>query len=301
MKLDREARSQLRRDARRKLLSYVVTILGGLSVLVVMIPLASVIYTAAVRGGSLLLNPALYTSLPPLPGCTSISCQSVGIGPAIQGTLLLLGLSGAISTAIGVAAAIFASEYRTYGLGRAISFTADVLTGVPSIIMGVFIYSYFALYDPALAFSAWTGTLALSVLMIPIVIRTTEEALRTVPNALREAALALGMPKWKATLRVVLVTALPGIVTGVLLSLMRAAGEAAPLLFTAFGSRNFFTGMNQPVAALPLLIFSFAESSFGNWIRLAWAATLLLILLVLAANVLSRLSLQRMVRRMGGR
>jgi phosphate transport system permease protein len=288
------------RDARRKLLSYVVTVLGGLAVVVVMIPLASVIYTAAVRGGSLLLNPGFYTSVQPLP-CSPISCQSVGIGPAIQGTLLLLGLSGAISTVVGVGAAIFASEYRTYGLGRAISFTADVLTGVPSIIMGVFIYSYFVLYDPTLAFSAWTGTLALSVLMIPIVIRTTEEALHTVPNALREAALALGMPKWRATVRVVLATALPGVVTGVLLALMRAAGEAAPLLFTAFGARNFFTSMNQPIAALPLLIFEFAESSFGNWIRLAWAATLLLILLVLAANVLSRLSLRRMVRRMGGR
>jgi phosphate transport system permease protein len=288
------------RLARRKIFSHVVTVLGGLAVLVVLIPLASVIYTAASRGGSLLLNPAFYVKLPPLP-CSTIACQTVGIGPAIQGTLILLGLSGAISTAIGVSAAIFASEYRTHGLGQAISFTADVLTGVPSIIMGVFIYSYFALYDPRLAFSALTGTLALSILMIPIVIRTTEEALRTVPNSLREAALALGMSKWRTTVRIVLATAFPGILTGILLAIMRAAGEAAPLLFTAFGSRLFFSGVNHPVAALPLLIFEFAESSYSNWIAVAWGATLFLIILVLAANVLSRLSIQRMVRRMGGR
>lgn len=288
------------RLTRRKLFSHAITVLSGAAVVVVLIPLASVIYTAAIRGGSLLFNPAFYTSTNPLP-CSSISCTTVGIGPDIQGTLLLLGLAGAISTLVGVSAAVFASEYRSRGLGRAISFTADVLTGVPSIIMGVFIYSYFVLYYPTLAFSALTGTLALSILMIPIVVRTTEEALHTVPNSLREAALALGVPKWRATLRVVLPTALPGVLTGILLALMRAAGEAAPLLFTAFGSRLYFTGLNHPVAALPLLIFQFAESPYSNWLKVAWGATLFLIILVLTANVLSRLSIERMVRRMGGR
>jgi len=288
------------RDSRRKAFSHAITVLGGLSVLVVLIPLASVLYTAAVRGGAVLLNPAFYTAGNPLP-CSSISCQTVGIGPDIEGTAILLGLSGAISTAVGVSAAIFASEYRTYGLGRAISFTADVLTGVPSIIMGVFIYSFFVLYDPTLAFSATTGTLALSILMIPIVVRTTEEALHTVPNSLREAALALGMPKWRTTVRVVLATAFPGILTGILLAMMRAAGEAAPLLLTGFGSRLFFQGMNVPIAALPLLIYNYAESGSPNFLKVAWGATLLLMILVLTANVLSRLSIQRMVRRMGGR
>ncbi len=285
---------------RRKLLSQSIKVLSGLAIVVVLIPLASIIYTAASRGGSVLFNPQFYTATEPLP-CSPLACASVGIGPAIQGTLLIVGLAAVISTTIGVSAAIFASEYRTRGLGRAISFTADVLTGMPSIVVGVFIYSYFALYYPTIAFSALTGTLALSVLMIPIVVRTTEEALRTVPNSLREAALALGISKWRTTLRVVLATAFPGVLTGILLAVMRASGEAAPLLFTAFGSRLYSTGFDHPVSALPLVIFDFAESPYSNWIRVAWGTTLFLIILVLTASVLSRLSVDRMVRRMGGR
>ncbi|MGP8077106.1 MAG: phosphate ABC transporter permease PstA [Thermoplasmata archaeon] len=294
------ARPKFDRVSRRKLFSGAIMVLSGLTIIVVLIPLVSVIYEAVIRGGSVLLNPRFFTALPPN-GCSSISCSTVGIGPDIEGTFILMVLAGTLSTLIGVFAAVFASEYSTRGLGRAISFTADVMTGIPSIIAGVVVYSYFALYYPSLAFSTETGVLALSIIMIPVIVRTTEESLRTVPNTIREAALALGIPKWRTTTRIVLGTALPGVLTGVLLALMRAAGDAAPLLFTAFGSRLYFQGLNHPIAALPLIIFNDAESAYPNQISVAWGAVLLLLVLVLAANVLSRISIQRMVRRMEGR
>jgi len=222
------------------------------------------------------------------------------VGSAIQGTLILVGLATAISVPVGLGAAIYAVEFRSRFLGLAISFTADVLTGVPSIIAGVFIYAYFVIYDPSIVFSTITGALALSVIMIPIVTRTCEEALRTVPHAVREAALALGISRWRTTLQIVVTTALPAIVTGILLSVMRASGEAAPLLFTAFGSRLGFQGFNNPINALPLLIYNFAESPYHNWIDLAWGAALILIILILITSVISRLVVQRMVHRMQG-
>ncbi len=288
------------RVGRRKLLSHAITVLSGLAVVVILYPLVSIVYTAVRQGGLLLLDPRFYTGLEPLP-CSVYQCHTYGIGPAIEGTVVMVGLATLASTLIGVSAAIFASEYRTGLLGRAISFTADVLTGAPSILMGVFIYSYFVLYDPNLAFSALTGTLALTALMLPIVVRTTEEALRTVPNALREAALALGIPKWRATTRIVVATAFPGVLTGILLAAMRAAGDAAPLLYTAFGSRLYATGLDHPISALPLLIYNFALSGQSNEVQVAWGATVFLIIFVLAANILSRWSIARMVRRMGGR
>ena len=289
------------RDVRRKIWSWVVAALAGLCVLVVLIPLASVIYEA-VQFGFPAFSPSFLTALSP-PPCSPVSgaqCQAGGVGPAIQGTLILVGFATLISVPVGVAAATVAVEYRSRLFGLAISFTADVLTGLPSIIAGVCIYAYFVLYDPTVVFSTLTGALALSIIMIPIVTRTCEEALRIVPDSLREAAMALGVPKWRATLQIVLVTALPGVLTGILLSVMRAAGEAAPLLFTAFGSRIFYQGLNHPVNALPLLIYNFAESPYQNWISLAWGAALLLIVMILIVSVLSRLVIRRMVRRMRG-
>jgi phosphate transport system permease protein len=289
------------RHARRKAFSHAVTVLAGLSVIAVLIPLASILYEAASFGAPVFsLSFFTQAAPPPCSPAPGRQCAVGGVGSAIQGTLILVALAGLISVVVGVAAAVFATEYRGRGLGRAISFTADVLTGVPSVIAGVFIYAYFVLYDPSIVFSTLTGSLALSVIMIPIVTRTTEEALRTVPNSIREAALALGISKWRATLQIVFITALPGVLTGALLSVMRGAGEAAPLLFTAFGARVFYQGLDKPINALPLLIFNFAESPYQNWIDLAWGAALLLILLILVVNVLSRLVIQRMVRRMRG-
>ncbi|HZY92129.1 MAG TPA: phosphate ABC transporter permease PstA [Thermoplasmata archaeon] len=287
---------------RRKLVSYVMTALAGLSVVIILLPLSSILYTAAVRGGAA-ISPGFFVNSPadpcsPRPGVT---CQIGGIAPAIEGTLILIGLAALIAVPIGISAAVFIVEYgRGRPLGRVISTTADVLSGVPSIVAGAFVYSLLVVYDPGIAFSALSGSLALSVLMIPVVTRTSEEALRTVPNSMREAALALGISKWKATLRIVLITALPGVVTGILLSVARAAGEAAPLLLTAFGSAHGFEGFNQPVDAMPLLIFNFATSPYSNWQTLAWGAALVLILLVLGMSLLSRLVIRRMTVRLRG-
>jgi phosphate transport system permease protein len=283
--------------SRRKIFNWIMAILGGLCVVAVLVPLASILYQAFKLGGSV-LSFSFLVSLPPDP-CTVQSCEIGGIGPAIQGTLILIGMAGAISIGVGVTAAMFASEYGGR-IGGAISFTADVLTGIPSIMAGVVIYSLFLIYEPAIVFSFYTGALALSIVMIPIVTRTCEEALRTVPRSMREASLALGISKWRSTLQIVFVTALPGVITGALLSVMRGAGEAAPLLFTLFGSYVWFNGLNRPGAALPLLIYNYAIEPYSNWVADAWGAVLVLILIVLITSIASRLMIQRMVRRMSG-
>jgi phosphate transport system permease protein len=287
------------RYARRKLLSRIIAVLTGLCVIAVLYPLVSIVYESFALGGAVLFQAQFLTTQAPN-GCSVIACQTVGIGPAVQGTLIVVGLAAGISVPVGVLAAIFASEYRVRGLGRAVSFTADVLTGVPSIIMGAFIYGYFVIYDPQIALSFYTGALALSAIMIPIVVRTTEEALRVVPNSVREAAMALGISKWKATLRIVLVASLPGVATGVLLAVMRAAGEAAPLLFTLGYSTLWFTSLSHPGANLPILIYTFALSEYSNQVKVAWGATLFLLILILVVNVVSRLMIHRMRVRMGG-
>ncbi|HXY47453.1 MAG TPA: phosphate ABC transporter permease PstA [Thermoplasmata archaeon] len=285
--------------ARRKLFSHAIAVVTGLCVIAVLYPLFSIIYTAVIKGGAVLFQAGFLTDVPPN-ACSIVACKTVGIGPDIEGTFILVGLAACIAIPVGVLAAIFATEYRTRGFGRAISFTADVLTGAPSIIMGAFIFGYFVLYDPTIVYSAITGALALSAIMIPIITRTAEEALRTVPEATREAALALGISKWKATLRITLITALPGVATGALLAVMRAAGEAAPLLFTALGSNLPFQGFNQPTAALPLLIYNFALSPYSNQEKVAWGATLFLLVAILIANVATRYMIHRLSRRYAG-
>lgn len=287
---------------RRQATSWVMTGLTVLAVAVILVPLASILYTAAIRGAAA-ISVQFFTQAP-APGCTprpGVTCALGGIAPSIQGTLILIGLAALVAVPIGISAAVFVVEYgRDRPLGRLISSTADILSGVPSIVAGAFVYSLFVAYDPQIVFSAISGSLALAVLMVPVVTRTSEEALRTVPNSMREAALALGIAKWKASLRIVLVTALPGVVTGVLLSVARAAGEAAPLLLTAFGSPRGFQGLGQPIDAMPLRIFEFATSPYSNWQELAWGAALVLILLVLAMSLLSRFVLRRMTVRLRG-
>ncbi len=290
------------RSQRRRVWSLLAKGLTGLAVVAVLIPLIAVIGEAVVLGGSV-LSWSFLTSNPPLP-CSprpGVTCPTGGIAPAIEGTLILLGLASLWSVPLGIGAAIFASEYSDrFRAARIVGLTADVMSGVPSIVVGVFVYSVLVLYAPSIVFSTLSGSLALSVIMLPIVTRTTETALRTVPRSVREAALALGIARWKTSLRVVLVTALPGVVTGILLAIARAAGEAAPLLLTDGGSFRGFVGLDQQVAAMPILIFTFADSPYQNWIRVAWGAALVLILLVLALSVLSRLTLERLSRRMRG-
>jgi phosphate transport system permease protein len=288
---------------RRRAFSIVMTVLTGLTILVVLAPLIAILSEAITLGGPAVVSPGFFTSAPALP-CSprpGVTCQYGGVGPSIEGSLALLAVASVVSVPLGLAAAIYVVEYGgDRALGRIVSGAADVLSGVPSIVAGLFIFAYFVQYDPKIVHSAYTGGLALSVLMMPIVTRTAEEALRTVPHSQREAALALGISKWKSSLRITLIAALPGIVTGILLSVARAAGEAAPLLLTAFGNTQRFDGLDQPVDAMPLLIFRFATQPYSNWIALAWGTALILLLIVLALSVASRLALRRMARRLRG-
>lgn len=287
---------------RRKALSLSMTILSGLAVVVIVLPLIAILYDTASLGWSS-FSPSFFTSdFPPPCGQVTVGgCPKGGVGPAIQGSLILLGFSSLFALPIGISAAIFAVEFGGRSpLARSISTVADVLSGLPSILAGVFAYSLFLQYNRQLVFSTYSESLALGILMIPIVVRATEEALRTVPQAVREAALALGITRWKATMRIVLVAAAPGVVTGALLAIARAAGEAAPLLMTSLFSLHGFTGANYSVDAMPVWIFIAATSPYPNWQAIAWGTALLLILLILAISLISRLVLNRLSRRARG-
>jgi phosphate transport system permease protein len=210
-----------------------------------------------------------------------------GIGNAIVGTLLLLALASVIGLPVGVAAGVYLSEFGRGWFAGAVRFVSDTLTGVPSIVTGVFVYTLIVL--PMKQFSALAGGVALGLIMIPIVTRTTEEMLRLVPSSLREGALALGAPQWRVTTGVVLPAAASGIATGAMLAVARVSGETAPLLFTAFGSRFFNVYLDQPIASLTVQIFNYAVSPYDEWHAQAWAATLVLMTLILVINVSVRL------------
>jgi phosphate transport system permease protein len=210
-----------------------------------------------------------------------------GMANAIVGSLILVGLAAGFGLPLGIAGGIYLAESRDRRLPWIVRFVADVLNGVPSIVIGIFAYGVMVL--PFRRFSAIAGGFALAVIMLPIVVRTTEELVRLVPSSLREAALALGIPEWKVLLRVVLPTARAGIITGVMVSIARVAGETAPLLFTAFGNRFWHQGLDQPIAALPLQIFAYAISPYDDWHRQAWAGALVLIGIVFVVSLAARL------------
>jgi phosphate transport system permease protein len=217
-----------------------------------------------------------------------------GMANAIVGSLEIVGLAAVIGIPVGILGGIFLAEFGEGRLGKLVRFSADVMSGVPSITVGLFIYGLVVLKTKQ--FSAWAGAIALAVLMLPTVTRTSEELLRLVPNALREAALGLGVPQWRATLRVILRTALPGIATGVMLAVARVAGETAPLLFTAFGNRFWSTSLNEPTASLPVQIYTYAVSPYDEWHKQAWTAAFVLVMLVLILNVSARWFLRSRVR-----
>ena len=206
-----------------------------------------------------------------------------GIGNAILGTLVLLVLASVIGLPLGIAAGVYLSEFGRGWFASVVRFVSDTLTGVPSIVTGVFVYTLIVL--PTQRFSALAGGIALGIIMIPIVTRTTEEMLRLVPTSLREGALALGAPQWRVTLGVVLPAAASGIATGAMLAVARVSGETAPLLFTAFGSRFFNVYLDQPIASLTVQIFNYAVSPYDEWHAQAWAATLVLMTLILVINI----------------
>ena len=251
-----------------------------LSVAVALVPLILIFYHTISLGVSA-LNMDFFTQLP-----KPVSEPGGGLANAIVGTLILVGLGSIIGLPVGILAGIYLSEFGNNKFAAAVRFMTDVLNGVPSIVTGVVAYTIVVL--PMKHFSAYAGGFALGILMIPIVTRTTEEMLKTVPNSYREAALALGIPQWKTTLGIIMPTALGGIVTGIMLAIARAAGETAPLLFTALNNRFWHTSLDQPIASLTVFIYNYGVSPFEDWIAQAWAGALILILLVLLLSIAVR-------------
>lgn len=209
-----------------------------------------------------------------------------GMRNEILGTLLLIAIGSIVAVPIGLLAGVFLSDYASPRVATAVRFSADILSGVPSIITGVFVYGI--MVAPMHSYSAVSAGIALAIIMIPIVSRTAEESLRLVPNSLREAALALGITRWRSILSVVIPGATTGIVTGVMLGIARIAGETAPLLFTALGSEFGFQGLLKPIGALPLLIYNYALSAYPDWIQQAWAGAFLLIMIILILSIIVR-------------
>ena len=214
-----------------------------------------------------------------------------GVANAIVGTVIIVGLAALIGLPIGIGTGLYLAEYGSGRLGWVVRFVADVLNGTPSIVVGIFAWTW--LVKPMGHFSALAGSVALAVLMVPMLARTTEEMVRLVPHSLREAALALGYPRWRTSLRVIARTALAGIVTGCLVGIARVAGETAPLLFTALGNLNFSTSVLQPMQTLSLQIYVYATGPFDEWHRLAWAAALVLMGLVLLLSLAARWAIRQ--------
>lgn len=261
----------------RKFKDKAFTCLAILSVAIAMAPLISILYTIAERGLAS-LNLSFFTELP-----KPIGEPGGGFGNAIQGSFIVVGIACIIGLPVGILSGIYLAEYGNNKFGRTVSFIADVLTGVPSIVTGIFAYVFVVLYLGT--FSALAGGVALAIMMIPVIVRTTEEAMKLVPVEIREASLALGIPQWKTSLRIVLSTARFGVITGVLLAIARISGETAPLLFTSFNSQYWFGGVLNPVATLPMMIYTYAISPFEDWHAQAWGGALVLIAVVLMLNI----------------
>lgn len=270
------------RRALRRGKSRVMVGLMGVAVLVAILPLFLILASLVIEGASS-LSISFFVNRPAPVGETG-----GGVAHAILGTLMIVGVASAVGIPLGVAAGIYCSEYRGTRLAWVTRFVADVLNGTPSIVVGLLAWTWVVATQKH--FSALAGSIALAFLMVPMVMHTTEELVRLVPDSLREAALALGYPRWRTTLVVVLRTALPGIVTGSLLAVARVAGETAPLLFTALGSEYFSFDMDRPMAALPLVVYKYATGPYPEWHKLAWTASLVLILVVLVLNVAARLA-----------
>lgn len=266
--------------ARRKLVSSAATAACGAAVLLASIPLLAVLLYIVHRGVGA-LSASFFTELP-----RPVGEHGGGMANAIVGTLELIGLASLMSIPLGIAAGLFLAEYRTTTLARVVRFSADVLAGVPSILVGVVIYALVVVRMQH--FSTFAGAGALAVLMLPLVARTTDEVARTVPESLREAALALGASRWRIAIHVVLETAAPGIRAGCMLAVARVSGETAPLLFTAFNNRFWNESLSEPTSSLQVQIFTYTMSPYDDWHAQAWAAALVLVLLVITLNLAAR-------------
>ena len=265
----------------RTVKSGLASTLAFVSALLVIAPLGLVFFHLLVNGASS-VNWDFFTKLP-----TPVGAPGGGMVNAIVGSLELLALAATIGVPVGVLGGVYLGEYGSARVNSVLRFIADVLNGVPSITWGVVVYGLVVLRFKG--FSAYAGGLALGLIMIPLIIRTTEEVVLLVPNGYREAALALGVSRWKTIVHVVMKTASKGIITGILLALARVGGETAPLLFTAFGNRFWNHSLSQPIAALPLQIFTYAISPYDDWHRQAWAGALVLVTGIFCVNVLVRI------------
>ena len=260
---------------RRRFTDHLMTGVAVLTVALVLLPLVAIFGYLVYRGiGS--INWAFLTQTP-----KPVGEEGGGMANAIVGSAFILGIASIIGVPFGIGAGIYLAEFGRNRLGSAIRFTADVLNGVPSIVIGIVAYSIVVLYQKH--FSALAGGVALAIMMVPTISRTTEEMLLLVPQALREAAYGLGVPRWRTTLSITLRTATSGVITGIMLAFARVAGETAPLLFTAFGNQFWSLRYDQPTAALPLQIFVYAISPYDEWHRQAWAGALVLIILIVTA------------------
>lgn len=270
---------------RRRVKDLVMTYLSLAAIGVALVPLASVLVYVLAQGATA-LNWAFFTSLP-----KPVGELGGGMANAIMGTLTLIGLACGLALPAGILGGIYLSELGNGRLGAWIRFTADVLNGVPSIVVGVFVYALVVV--PMKRFSALAGGVALGIIMTPLVMRTTEELVRLVPNTLREASLALGIPWRITTLRVVLRTAAVGVLTGVMLAIARIGGETAPLLFTAFNNQYWQTQLDQPIASLTVQLYNYAIAPYDDWHQQAWAAALVLMTITLLLNITARLIASR--------
>jgi phosphate transport system permease protein len=273
---------------RRKIYSRIFESLCALAVIVALIPLAMILFYV-IKEGFGALNLDFFTKMP-----KPVGESGGGMANAIAGTMILIGIAAAFAVPVGCLCGIHLSEYPGTKFSSIVRFAADVLNGVPSIVVGIFAYGILVL--PVKRFSAIAGGVALGLLMIPIVVRTTEELLRLVPGGLREGALALGATRGRAVFSVIVPAALPGILTGILVALARVAGETAPLLFTAFNNRFWSTSLTQPIASLTVQVFTYAISPYDDWHRQAWAGAFLLVMMILALSILARLAVRRLER-----
>jgi phosphate transport system permease protein len=280
--------SQLRRWS----VNHLVTVLAIVSTLLVIAPLLAILGYLIYKGASS-LNWAFFTQIP-----KPVGEDGGGMANSIAGSAVILALASSMGIPVGIAAGVYLAEFgRGKMLANAVRFTADVLNGVPSIVMGISIYSLVVMQQKH--FSAFSGGVALAIMMVPTITRTTEEMLATVPHAIREAALGLGVPKWRTAISVSLRTASPGIITGCMLAFARVAGETAPLLFTAFGNQFWSLKLNEPIAALPLQIYVYATGPYDEWHRLAWAGSLVLIVMIMVSVTLVRIFANRGVLKGG--
>ncbi len=268
------------RYARRKVTGHVMmglSVLAAVGAVIVLFWILGYVFVKGILG----VNLDFFTKLP-----TPVGVEGGGLANAVVGSIEVVGMAALIAVPVGVSTAVYLSEYGKGRFAGAVRFVSDVLSGVPAIVAGIVAYAL--VVAPMGRFSAFSGSVALALLMLPIIIRSSEEIFRTVPDTLREASLALGVPRWKTILSVVIKTASGGLVTGIMLAVARVGGEAAPLLFTAFSNSFWNLRPDQPIATLPVSIFNYAISPYDDWHRKAWAAALVLIFMVLVLNVWSK-------------